>query len=373
MPTLTNDSSPGAYDGHRVLVDHVHALRDKLQAVAIKVGDDVKIPVGSLSEILNITSGEAIQLRMNKRTTAPTHLANKGFIYLKEVSGVIELFYKDSSGNEVQLTGAGYLKTPLTTKGDILTRTTTALVRLGLGSNGQVLTVNTAVPRGIEWSAAGGTDADAIHKSVRQEIQTITEQSSPNVQDLLVLEAYSEVLGSEWQKRRVTVNNLRQDCNAAWLQGNIISAAAPNPSDTLVWSGSQWQPQAGGSGTVDRLLIISDDTEFSEVTTSYDIKKTFRVVFDSAKSPTSWRFVAEIWCAGGNGTTDTVECLFDCGVDQITLSTVVNAAGSAALEFGGVAITEPDDTLLTATIQLRVQPGSSGTAHVKYTDCFLVY
>lgn len=39
QPNLTNDSYPGAEDGHRFIVEHVHALRDKLQAACLKVGD----------------------------------------------------------------------------------------------------------------------------------------------------------------------------------------------------------------------------------------------------------------------------------------------------------------------------------------------
>jgi len=376
MPTLQNDSSPGAYDGHRVLVDHVHALRNKLQSVALKVGDDVKVPVGSLVEIVDISSGDASQFRMVKRASAPTHQANKGFIYTREVGGRVELFYKDSNGSEVQLTNVGYLKTPITTKGDLLTRSAFGLDRLGLGLNGQVLTVDNAQTLGIKWAAAGGTDADAIHKSVRQEIHGLTEQGTPNIADVLVLEAYSEVIGTEWSKRKVTVHNLRQETNAAWLQGNLISSASPDPLDTLIWSGSQWQPQSGGSGTLDRMLILSDTSEFSEAGTSWDDKKEFEVVFDSTKPPTAWRFVAEVWCEGGNGTTDTAECRFECGsesFDQVTVTTTETTGGTVLFADLTITSAEPNNIVLDAAIALRVQPGSSGTAHVRYTDCYLIY
>ncbi len=378
MPTLQNDSSPGAYDGHRVLVDHVHALRNKLQSTALKVGDNVKIPVGSLSEILDITSGHAAQLRLGERASAPTHQANTGFVYTREVSGVTELFYKDSNGNEVQVTDSGAPKTPLLAQGDILTRTSTDLVRLGLGSNGQVLTVNQAVPRGIEWAAAGGTDADAIHKSVRQEIQTITEKVALDSNDVLVLEDSSiETFGFEWPKRRAKVLNLRKNADASYLRGEYLAATTPNPNDTLIYSGGQWQPQAGGSGTLDRLLILADDTDFAEAGTAWSTKKEFRVVHDSAKSPTAWRLVFEIWIDGGNGTTDTVECLFEAGIesyDQVTLTSHNTAEGDGVTK-ADLTITgdEPDDAFVNARIRLRVQVGSTGTAHVKYTDCYLIY
>lgn len=43
--------------------------------------------------------------------------------------------------------------TTLTTKGDILTRTTSAVARLGVGTNGYFLKANSAVATGLEWGA----------------------------------------------------------------------------------------------------------------------------------------------------------------------------------------------------------------------------
>tara|TARA_R110002096_G_scaffold5614_1_gene26098 strand:- start:70 stop:708 length:639 start_codon:yes stop_codon:yes gene_type:complete len=44
----------------------------------------------------------------------------------------------------------------LTTKGDILSRSASALGRLGIGSNDQVLTADSAQPLGLKWATAGG-------------------------------------------------------------------------------------------------------------------------------------------------------------------------------------------------------------------------
>ena len=46
QPDLTPDSTPGAEDGHRILVSHFHAIRDKLQALAEDHGDDSNLPAG---------------------------------------------------------------------------------------------------------------------------------------------------------------------------------------------------------------------------------------------------------------------------------------------------------------------------------------
>ncbi len=42
----------------------------------------------------------------------------------------------------------------LTTKGDILTRTTSALTRLSIGTNGHVLTADSATASGLKWASA---------------------------------------------------------------------------------------------------------------------------------------------------------------------------------------------------------------------------
>jgi hypothetical protein len=54
--------------------------------------------------------------------------------------------------------------TTLTTKGDLLTRDSSALARLGVGTDGHVLTADSAQTLGIKWAAGGGgggaTDSD---------------------------------------------------------------------------------------------------------------------------------------------------------------------------------------------------------------------
>ena len=49
----------------------------------------------------------------------------------------------------------------LTTKGDLLTRTTTALTRLEVGINGQVLVADSSTTAGLKWSAVEAATAAA--------------------------------------------------------------------------------------------------------------------------------------------------------------------------------------------------------------------
>jgi hypothetical protein len=46
--------------------------------------------------------------------------------------------------------------TTLTTKGDLLTRDSSALARLGVGTDGHVLTADSAQTLGIKWAVGGG-------------------------------------------------------------------------------------------------------------------------------------------------------------------------------------------------------------------------
>lgn len=48
------------------------------------------------------------------------------------------------------------LVNPATTKGDLLVDTGSALARLGVGSNGQVLTARSSATNGVDWEAGGG-------------------------------------------------------------------------------------------------------------------------------------------------------------------------------------------------------------------------
>lgn len=59
--------------------------------------------------------------------SAPSAVANKGFLYAKDVSAKAELFYRDEDGNEIQLTSGGILNsTSEFVSGDLLLSTNTS-------------------------------------------------------------------------------------------------------------------------------------------------------------------------------------------------------------------------------------------------------
>lgn len=53
--------------------------------------------------------GEHVKITFSKQSSKPSNVANKGFLYIKDASGKVELFWEDEDGNEIQLTSAGYI------------------------------------------------------------------------------------------------------------------------------------------------------------------------------------------------------------------------------------------------------------------------
>jgi len=76
------------------------------------------------------------------------------------------------------------LVSPLTTKGDLYTHSSTLGIRLPVGTNGQVLTVDSAQTTGLKWAATTAATLD---------VTTITVANSPysltDVNDVLLVDA----------------------------------------------------------------------------------------------------------------------------------------------------------------------------------------
>lgn len=56
------------------------------------------------------TVGMHEQVTLIERGSDPTAVADRGFLYTKDVSGATEVFYRDAAGNVVQLTTAGRVR-----------------------------------------------------------------------------------------------------------------------------------------------------------------------------------------------------------------------------------------------------------------------
>jgi hypothetical protein len=130
-----------------------------------------------------------------------------------------------------------------------------------------------------------------------------------------------------------------------------------------------------GVGTLDRMLVFSDDTTLVEPGTGWVTKKSFRIVRDSAKPPTSWRIVTSLVASGqseiaecrvlavGSGGTDTSGAMSVTGTTEAVRAVTLAIVGS----------NEPVDTLIEIEVQLRKQ-GTGGTGvSLIYTDIYAVY
>lgn len=119
-------------------------------ALETAIGQDHEFSTGGTN------SGEHTQIKFNVPISTPTNAANKGWLYSKDVSAVVEAHWLDESGNELQFTSGGNLfsSTGLTVTG---TSTFNGSITLGagddlIGSSTSDITFNTD-----KFTVAGAT------------------------------------------------------------------------------------------------------------------------------------------------------------------------------------------------------------------------
>jgi hypothetical protein len=219
QPDQVEDSYPGAQDGNRLLISHLHTLRDKLDAVANKVGDNSDLPAGchgaritalegaggggqtdtvagangitntgdNVDAVLEPTYGSTANTvcqgndsRLSDARTPTAHAASHQFgggdaIKLDDLDAPEDntdlnatisahgLLPKLGGGTTNFLRADGTWATPggsspLTTKGD-LHGFDTGDARIPVGANGTVLTADSTVALGVKWAAPAGGGA----------------------------------------------------------------------------------------------------------------------------------------------------------------------------------------------------------------------
>jgi len=110
----------------------------------------------------------------------------------------------------------GGSSSPLTTKGDVYGYDTDD-ARVPIGSDGQVLTADSAQALGLKWATATSTDATAIHDNVDAEISAITAKASPTTSDYLLIE---DAAASD-AKKRITIGDLPTGSSPLTTKGDL--------------------------------------------------------------------------------------------------------------------------------------------------------
>lgn len=117
------------------------------------------------TEISDADSGEHRKVTL-RTGSAPSAVANKGFVYAKDVSGKAELFYRDEDGNEVQISSGGIIKLTSAALLGILANDTyfTAIDNAGTGTVNLIKATTGDIPEilaGAVLSSSAAPTADA--------------------------------------------------------------------------------------------------------------------------------------------------------------------------------------------------------------------
>lgn len=103
-PSATPNDNP-VTEGDNIRTSVVHTNRDIGQYCAYQMGSDSK-EAGTLRDILDKTSTEALWLRLYKRAADPTAVADKAFVYSKDDGGTVKVYVRWSDGT-IKEVGAG--------------------------------------------------------------------------------------------------------------------------------------------------------------------------------------------------------------------------------------------------------------------------
>ena len=147
----------------------------------------------------------------------------------------------------------------LTTKGDIFVRGASTIARLGVGTNDQVVTADSAEALGMKWAAAGGGGSDYIH--IRDE----KAQTTPG----------GTFTSGAWRTRDLNVE-VSDDGEHASLASNQITLAAGTyviqASAPAFYVGYQ---QAALYNVTDAAYTMYGTSEFARGTTGGDSNRSF--------------------------------------------------------------------------------------------------
>lgn len=135
-------------------------------------GDSVQIQnIGAGT--MTITAGTAT---VNSAGSLAVTQYDGGFLYFSSASSAIWFDYTQPGTTS-----------PLTTKGDLYTRTSSADSRLPVGANGTTLVADSAEATGLKWATASSGGITLISETVASALSSLSLSSIPNTYKDLVL------------------------------------------------------------------------------------------------------------------------------------------------------------------------------------------
>lgn len=150
----------------------------------------------------------------------------------------------DASTGRLKVSAVISGSTPLTTKGDILSYTTEE-VRIAVGANGEVLTANSAVAAGVEWSTAGSGDVVGPGSATNNAFARFDLTTGKLIQDSLVT---SDDSGSV----NIPTGQTYKINGTALAVGDITGAA---PLDSPTFTTAITIPETAAASDTDKFLV----------------------------------------------------------------------------------------------------------------------
>ena len=149
----------GVTSGIQGQIDGKQPLDADLTALAGVASDGLLTKTGAGTAVARtLTAGSSKISVTNGDGVAgnPTVDVTEANLTLNNISGVLSISKGGTGINAASAVSLFNQLDPLTTKGDILTNNGTDSIRVGVGTNGQVLKANSAVAAGVEWAAESG-------------------------------------------------------------------------------------------------------------------------------------------------------------------------------------------------------------------------
>ncbi|MDO8302921.1 MAG: hypothetical protein Q7T18_06755 [Sedimentisphaerales bacterium] len=153
---------------------------DYIRTLALAVAEILAVDhyIGASSPYNEDAAGEHAKITL-RQAAKPANVADKGFVYTKDVSGTTELFYEDEAGNEIQLTSGGKI---LLTK-NLIANNTAILANKASSGTANLIKLNASdVPEilvGAVLSADTAPATDAAIANKKYVDDTVSGSMSP--------------------------------------------------------------------------------------------------------------------------------------------------------------------------------------------------